>query len=303
MRNQDNVNEQLNTNTAMSAQEHRVRAQAHKDALKAQWKTFLKTGIFVIAIVVIAALVFAWFVNTQENHGHGMSVKPQKTDVAVSNVTAFSYEKDLVPDPVNPSLNMAQYTFQKTEHMSQIGELVMSYYDGITEENSKTPIILRCRLTGKDIDEKSNVSFFFETNLQANWQNASGNLNRYLSNITNIRCAFIPYEIIPESMIEDESQDEAMWQLATNYLKNNATAKTFVELPSTKQQALTFNFTGSQYDLTSDNSAYFYFLIDYDRELILEYVKGNSLSGDIGMGGIRIDFENDFTNLKVDTNT
>ncbi len=285
----------------MSAQEHRVRAQAHKDALKAQWKTFLKTGVFVLAIVAIAALVFAWFVNTQENRGHGMAVKAQKTDVAVSNVTAFSYSKDLVPDPENPSLNIPEYTFQRTEHMSQIGELVMSYYDGINEENSKTPIILRCRLTGKNIDDKNNVSFFFETNLQADWQNASGNLNRYLSNITNIRCAFIPYEVISEEMIEDGSQDEAMWQLATEYLKNNAAAKTFVELPSTKQQALTFTFTGSQYQLTSDNSAYFYFMIDYDRELILEYVKGNSLSGDIGMGGIRIDFENDFTNLKVDT--
>lgn len=284
-----------------NAQEHRIRAQAHKEALKSQWKTFLKTGVFVLAIVAIFVLVFAWYVNTMQNQGNDMAVKAQKTDIAVSNVEAFNYKKDLQPDPDNPDLNKAVYTFQKTENMSQLDELIMAYYDGITEQNEKTPIILRCRLTGQEIDAGYTVKLSFENSLSADWLNENGYLNRYLSNITNVRCAFIPYDVIPESMIGDDTQDEAMWQIATQYLENNATKHTFVTLPSTKAQSLNFQFTASEYDLTSDGSAYFYFMIDYEKDLILEYVKGNSLSGDIGMGGIRIDFENDFTDIKVDT--
>lgn len=50
-----------------TAEEYRASAEAHKNALKSQWKIFLQTGLFSVgALVVIGALTLGWFANNKE---------------------------------------------------------------------------------------------------------------------------------------------------------------------------------------------------------------------------------------------
>lgn len=50
-----------------TAEEYRASAEAHKNALKSQWKIFLQTGLFsVAALVVIGVLTLGWFANNKE---------------------------------------------------------------------------------------------------------------------------------------------------------------------------------------------------------------------------------------------
>ena len=58
-----------------TAEEYRASAEAHKNALKSQWKIFLQTGLFsVVALVVIGVLTLAWFANNKVVSGQNSSV-------------------------------------------------------------------------------------------------------------------------------------------------------------------------------------------------------------------------------------
>ena len=58
-----------------TAEEYRASAEAHKNALKSQWKIFLQTGLFsVAALVVIGVLTLAWFANNKVVSGQNSSV-------------------------------------------------------------------------------------------------------------------------------------------------------------------------------------------------------------------------------------
>lgn len=58
-----------------TAEEYRARAQAHKQAYKNQWKTFLNTGVFILAVLVIFfSLTTAWFMNNSRVSGTGTNI-------------------------------------------------------------------------------------------------------------------------------------------------------------------------------------------------------------------------------------
>ncbi|MGN1155829.1 MAG: hypothetical protein ACI4TK_06605 [Agathobacter sp.] len=58
-----------------TAEEYRASAEAHKNALKSQWKIFLRTGLFlVVTLVVIVVLTSAWFANNKEVSAQNSSI-------------------------------------------------------------------------------------------------------------------------------------------------------------------------------------------------------------------------------------
>lgn len=58
-----------------TAEEYRASAQSHKQAYKNQWKIFLNTGVFILAVLAIVfALTTAWFMNNSRVSGTGTNI-------------------------------------------------------------------------------------------------------------------------------------------------------------------------------------------------------------------------------------
>ena len=58
-----------------TAEEYRASAEAYKNALKSQWKIFLRTGVFLVAaLVAIGVLTMAWFANNKKVSAQNSSI-------------------------------------------------------------------------------------------------------------------------------------------------------------------------------------------------------------------------------------
>lgn len=91
-----------------TAEEYRASAEAHKNALKSQWKIFLQTGLFsVVALVVIGVLTLAWFANNKVVSGQNSSVTVETPTpslfIALGKSATMDYENSVAGSASNGS--------------------------------------------------------------------------------------------------------------------------------------------------------------------------------------------------------
>lgn len=106
---------------ALTAEEYRLIAEEHRKASVNQWKTFLGTGVFLMAaLAVIAVIAVAWFANNNSVQGNGM-----KVSVGASGI-------ELRSEGVDPKVELSAGTVSASAILQAISKGTMSANSGWT---------------------------------------------------------------------------------------------------------------------------------------------------------------------------
>ena len=71
----------------LTAEEYRLRAQEHRNASAAQWKTFWQTGIYVLAaLIVLAVIAVAWYANNDRVNATAMKINIASGNVELRSI-------------------------------------------------------------------------------------------------------------------------------------------------------------------------------------------------------------------------
>lgn len=259
--------------------------------------TFRMIVLLVVAFFAIFAFVTkAWYVNSHAVGARNMSVISQGVDLALLQYDVYGYEKHIRDN--EDGISEVSYSFFCDTNYDEVDLLTMAHFDAIQKDNQKTPIIIRAMVSGNSVFDKRPLTASIYRNSEQ--QELAG-----LSEIIDVKCAIIPNTEFAEfdEDADPEEVGEDVWQKAVNYFRNNQDISTqkFVNNDGTLKQSIHFDIDDYTEELESyENFIYIYFLIDYDEELILDYIHNNDFTDNIGTNGTTIKFINDLNTITVD---
>ena len=219
-----------------------------KEKLKRQKASFIKLGIMLAfsAIIFIFSSI-AWFSSNKEVGSSGMSVKVLD-NLVYGTPTIYNYSFDTTTQ---------QYTAQTCNSLD-----LMQYDAVFNSNNSYTYAVIRMELIGENLAQAGTIRFVLERDTS---NSAAAPLDSdYVSSVMNYR--FVTLSSFPESAADVLTAAAAAAQ--------SAEAQTFVS-NNAKLSSLTFDvlYTAANWH---NNRLYIYMYVDYDANLIENYVE-NSL--------------------------
>ena len=219
-----------------------------KEKLKRQKASFIKLGIMLaFSVIIFIFSSIAWFSSNKEVGSSGMSVKVLD-DLVYGTPTIYNYSFDTTTQ---------QYTAQTCNSLD-----LMQYDAVFNSNNSYTYAVIRMELTGENLAQAGTIRFVLERDTS---NSAAAPLDSdYVSSIMNYR--FVTLSSFPASAADVLTAAAAAAQ--------SAAAQTFVS-NNAKLSSLTFDvpYTAANWH---NNRLYIYMYVDYDANLIEDYVE-NSL--------------------------
>lgn len=293
--------------------------EAHKAAIKSQWKIFFRTGVFtVIAFISIVTLTMAWFAINKEVNGKGMIVNANdKGEQVLNEYTVYTRKGNV---------------YSKTDSLA---EIKMQTYDSVFGENEDMSIYIRIPVSGKNIDGKQAMDFsitrenpavtsvgssteiFDENGYIANATLQDGDIDLEEGKIANLisNIAGFRFALIPE--LNDVDSAEEIYKGAKKYFGNpfdegSIPVISFVDREDDnrlikKKNEITWNLVENYGEdkLTDEDILYLYVEVFYDKYLISDYIKDHGENFEVGKLGVTklLAFVGDLKVLEVSAKT
>ena len=221
-----------------------------KEKLKKRKASIIKLGI----MLVFSGLVFvfssiAWFASNKEVGSSGMSIRALN-DLVYGSSTIYKYSFDTTTQ---------EYIAKPSNSLD-----LMQYDAVFNSNNANTYAVMRIELTGENLAQSGTIRFFLERDTTNS--NAAPLDSDYVSSVMNFR--FVTLSSFPTTAADVLSAvytaAGAQGVVTQTFVSNNA-----------KLSSLTFDvpYTAANWH---NNRLYIYMYVDYDANLIEDYVE-NSL--------------------------
>ena len=244
-----------------------------KEKLKRQKASLINLGIMLVfsAIVLIFSSV-AWFASNKEVESSAMSIR-LLDDLVYGSPTIYNYSFNTTTQ---------QYTAQPCESLE-----LMPYDAVFSSNNAYTYAVMRIELTGENLAQSGTIRFVLERDTTNS--NAAPLGSDYVSSVMNFR--FVTLSSFPTTAADVLS---AVYTAAG---AQGVVTQTFVSNNS-KLSSLTFDvpYTAANWD---NNSLYVYMYVDYDAELIEDYVENSLQNLLTTSNGGEVTVENDISTLVI----
>lgn len=221
-----------------------------KEKLKRQKASFIKLGIMLAfsAIMFIFSSI-AWFSSNKEVGSSGMSIKVLN-DLVYGSSTIYNYSFNTTTQ---------QYTPQTSNSLD-----LMQYDAVFNSNNSYTYAVMRIELTGENLAQSGTIRFVLQRDTTNSTANQLG--SDYVSSVMNYRFVTISSfsATAADVLTTVHAAATAQGVAAQTFVSNNA-----------KLSSITFDvpYTVANWH---NNRLYVYMYVDYDANLIEDYVE-NSL--------------------------
>lgn len=236
--------------TADETAQSPIQRDDEKERKKRLRGTLIKFGsLAVFAFIVWAFATIAWFSSNKEVGSSGMSIRVLN-DLVYGSSTIYNYSFNTTTQ---------QYTPQTSNSLD-----LMQYDAVFNSNNSYTYAVMRIELTGENLAQSGTIRFVLQRDTTNSTANQLG--SDYVSSVMNYRFVTISSfsATAADVLTTVHAAATAQGVAAQTFVSNNA-----------KLSSLTFDvpYTAENWH---NNKLYVYMYIDYDTELIEDYVE-NSL--------------------------
>ena len=245
-----------------------------KEKSKRQKASLVKLGIMLVfSVIVFIFSSVAWFSYNKGVNSSDMSIRALN-DLVYGSSTIYNYSFDSTTP---------QYSAQDSN------SLALMQYDAVfNSNNSHTYAVMRIELRGENLAQTGTIRLTLERNTSNNAANSLG--SDYVSSV-------MKYSFVTLDNYFPETADDVLTSIHDAATAQGVETQTFVS-NNTKLYSITFNVPYTA-DNWHNNRLYVYMYVDYDADLIEDYVENSLQNLLTNSNGGAVTVGNDISKLVI----